>query len=142
MSTQTGAEYFQEEERHLNQELFNLTRLEYAQYCYDATWTLAYALNRTIKRMSTLSLCLHYTPVNLFTEIDPTINPSLNQHLAEAYRVDGTFQIESFTYGNDALTDLIFHQLEDTSFNGITVRPSLLMNIISKMLHTTGTCVI
>ena len=35
---------------HLNQEPFKLTRLEYAQYCYDATWTLAYALNKTIKR--------------------------------------------------------------------------------------------
>ena len=38
-----------EEEKHLNEEPFNLTRLEYAQYCYDATWTLAYALNQTIK---------------------------------------------------------------------------------------------
>ena len=58
-----------------------------------------------------------------FTEINPTIDPSLNQHLAEAYGVNGTFQIENFTYRNDALTDVIFRQLEETSFNGITVRP-------------------
>ena len=45
---QTGAEYFDEENAHLNNEPFNLTKLEYAQYCYDATWTLAYALNKTI----------------------------------------------------------------------------------------------
>ena len=49
MSIKTGAEYFQEEEKHLHQEPFNLTKLEYAQYCYDATWTLAYALDRTIR---------------------------------------------------------------------------------------------
>lgn len=39
----------EEEESHLGEEPFNLTKLEYAQYCYDATWTLAYALDRTIK---------------------------------------------------------------------------------------------
>ena len=59
----------------------------------------------------------------IFTEINPKIDPFLNQHLAEAYGVNGTFQIETFTYGNDALTDVIFRQLEDTSFNGITVCP-------------------
>jgi hypothetical protein len=26
----------------------NITYLEYSQYCYDATWTLAYALNKTL----------------------------------------------------------------------------------------------
>lgn len=63
----------------------------------------------------------HSLPIIYFSEIDPTINPSLNQHLAEAYGVDGSFQIENFAYGNDALTGVIFHQLEGTSFNGITV---------------------
>ena len=57
----------------------------------------------------------------LFAEINPTINPSLNEHLADSYGVNGTFQIENFTYENDALTDMVFRQLEDTSFNGITV---------------------
>lgn len=58
-----------------------------------------------------------------FTEINPKIDPFLNQRLAKAYGVNGTFQIENFTYVNDALTDVIFRQLEDTSFNGITVCP-------------------
>jgi hypothetical protein len=56
-----------------------------------------------------------------FTEINPTTNPFLNHHLAEAYGVNGTFQIQNFAYENDALTDVIFRQLEGTSFNGITV---------------------
>ena len=64
-------------------------------------------------------LLIHYH----LTEINPKIDPFLNQHLAEAYGVNGTFQIENFTYVNDALTDVIFRQLEDTSFNGITVCP-------------------
>ena len=34
---------------HLHRQPFNLTKTEYAQYCYDATWTLAYALHHTIE---------------------------------------------------------------------------------------------
>ena len=45
---QTGGQYFDEEQRHLGVPPLNLTQFEYAQYCYDATWTLAYALNQSI----------------------------------------------------------------------------------------------
>ena len=48
VSLQTGGQYFDEEKLHLGVPPLNLTQLEYAQYCYDATWTLAYALNQTI----------------------------------------------------------------------------------------------
>ena len=37
------------EEVYLGVEPLNLEQLEYAPYCYDATWTLAYALNLTIQ---------------------------------------------------------------------------------------------
>ena len=49
ISFQTGAEYLSEEKSHLNTEPFHLIQTEYAQYCYDATWTLAYALHHTIE---------------------------------------------------------------------------------------------
>ena len=45
---QTGGQYFDEEQHHLGVPPLNLTQFEYAQYCYDATWTLAYALNQSI----------------------------------------------------------------------------------------------
>lgn len=48
-------------------------------------------------------------------------SPSLNEHLVEAYGVNGVFEIENFTYQSDALTNLIFNNIEDTSFSGITV---------------------
>ena len=46
---QTHREYLAEQQLFLGQPPLNLTLLEYSQYCYDATWTLAYALNSTIK---------------------------------------------------------------------------------------------
>ena len=45
---QTGGQYFEEEGSHLGVPPLYLSQVEYAQYCYDATWTLAYALNQTI----------------------------------------------------------------------------------------------
>ena len=45
---QTGGQYFDEEQQHLGVPPLHLKQLNYSQYCYDATWTLAYALNQTI----------------------------------------------------------------------------------------------
>ena len=60
---QTGGQYFDEEQRHLGVLPLNLTQLEYPQYCYDATWTLAYALNQTINgNIHTVELRLMNTP--------------------------------------------------------------------------------
>ena len=73
---QTGAEYFEEEEKHLHQEPFNLTKLEYAQYCYDATWTLAYALDRTMRGLViavlTPAYC-SYTCFNIIYDVFQTL---------------------------------------------------------------------
>ena len=122
---QTGAEYFEEEKEHLDREPFNLTKIEYAQYCYDATWTLAYALDHTIKGLIQLSLVCNYS-VHLcisIAEVDSRINHTLNQRLAEAYGlgINRTFKLENFTYQSDALTNFIFRNIEETSFSGITV---------------------
>ena len=57
-------------------------------------------------------------------------NTSLNVHLAEAYRVNETFEIENFTYQSDALTNLIFNNVEDTSFSGITVWIIMFKNLM------------
>lgn len=51
---QTGGEFLAEERKFLGQPPLNLTYIEYSQYCYDATWTLAYALNKTLKSNSVL----------------------------------------------------------------------------------------
>ena len=48
MKLQTGGEFIDEEKTFLNQPPLNLNMSDYSQYCYDATWTLAYAINKTI----------------------------------------------------------------------------------------------
>ena len=45
---QTGGQYLAEEQSHLGVPPLYLELNEYSQYCYDATWSLAYALNETI----------------------------------------------------------------------------------------------
>ena len=45
---QTGSQYYDEEQLHLGVPPLYLEQFNYSQYCYDATWTLAYALNQTI----------------------------------------------------------------------------------------------
>ena len=47
-SLQTGGQYVVEEQSHLGVPPLYLEQFNYSQYCYDATWTLAYALNQTI----------------------------------------------------------------------------------------------
>lgn len=48
----------------------------------------------------------------------------VNSRLASAYGLpNGTlFGLENFNYGSDALTNITFGHLSNTSFNGITVR--------------------
>ena len=48
---QTGAEYKHEYEEKLDIPPLYYPTNEYAQQCYDATWTLAYALNKTLNGM-------------------------------------------------------------------------------------------
>jgi len=62
---QTGGQYFEEEGSHLGVPPLYLSQLEYAQYCYDATWTLAYALNQTIN--GTYTWC-SYSQEFIFTK--------------------------------------------------------------------------
>lgn len=136
---QTGAEYFEEEKEHLNREPFNLTNIEYAQYCYDATWTLAYALDQTIKGLDSSIPCLClFCPFISIIEVDSRINHTLNQRLVEAYGlgVNRTFKLEDFTYQSDSLTNLIFRKVEETSFSGITVIDSFHGHMHSNTLYS------
>ena len=55
---QTGGQYFDEEQQHLGVPPLHLKQLNYSQYCYDATWTLAYALNQTI--VGNMWVCMYY----------------------------------------------------------------------------------
>ena len=45
---QTGAEFLGQEVEFLEKPPLNLTYDAYSQYCHDATWTFAYALNETL----------------------------------------------------------------------------------------------
>ena len=63
-SSQNGSEYQDAYTAHRNSSLLNLDKNEtnlYAQHCYDATWALAFALNRTITgKLMCLSVCLFF----------------------------------------------------------------------------------
>ena len=48
MILQTGGEFLDEEKKFLNQPPLNLSKSDFSEYCYDATWTLAYAINKTV----------------------------------------------------------------------------------------------
>ena len=56
---QNGGQYFAEEEAHLGVPPLYLELNEYSQYCYDATWTLAYALNETINGNVCVCVCVY-----------------------------------------------------------------------------------
>lgn len=46
---QTGGEFLAEERNFFGQLPLNISFYPYSQYCHDATWTLAFALSKTIK---------------------------------------------------------------------------------------------
>lgn len=45
----------------------------------------------------------------------------VNEKIAQAYRIPSHFELEDFTYENDALLEIIFRHLSNTSFRGFTV---------------------
>ena len=50
------------------------------------------------------------------------MDSEVNTRLASLYDVEnGTFGLEDFNYGSDALTNITFAHLKNTSFNGVTV---------------------
>ena len=42
--------------------------------------------------------------------------------LLECAEIGGTFAVEDFGYDNDTLLKIMFRNIEETKFNGITVR--------------------
>jgi hypothetical protein len=49
-------------------------------------------------------------------------NPSLQQELAVFNNGQDFYGLEHFTYNNSGIVNLVFGHLEDTDFDGITVR--------------------
>ena len=50
--SQMRNQFHNEEKQHLNLPPFNFTRSSFSRYCYDATWALAWSLNKTMKGIS------------------------------------------------------------------------------------------
>ena len=48
LNLQIGEEFREEESRHLGQPPFNFSRSSFARYCHDATWALAWSLNKSV----------------------------------------------------------------------------------------------
>ena len=46
----TGGEFDKEEDHHLGEVPFNFTRFKFSRYCHDATWALAWSLQRALER--------------------------------------------------------------------------------------------
>lgn len=71
-----------------------------AQTCYDGTWALAMALNRTIQAVGN--------------------NTDLNKRAQEEAMINASFGLENFTYNNTSVLEVLFGYLEKTQFRGIT----------------------
>ena len=125
----------------------NITQFQYSQYCHDATWTLAYALNRTLNSKTSSSVlnqqdCLHFSYqtssdqesqhdrqtalADLFFSTGLNDNET-NREVAEAFNTTQPFRLEDFTYSNRKLMDIMIGHLSNTSFNGITVMSDQLL---------------
>lgn len=64
---------------------------------------------------------LRYEAMNQSTFTD-TSDSEINSKLASSYEAsDGTFTLDHFDYKSDALTNITFLHIENTSFTGITV---------------------
>lgn len=46
----------------------------------------------------------------------------VNEGIAQAFNITQPFRLEDFTYSNNLLLEIIFRHLENTSFDGITVK--------------------
>ena len=106
----------------------------YAQPCYDATWTLAKALDLTIKGncKSHVSKCMQWLAIesgNL--QYTPHTDIGDNSELNHRLRVydndldlsaDVDFALQHFSYNNSGVLNLVYGHLNRTNFTGITVR--------------------
>ena len=114
---QSGGDYRELYKRHLNESQLkdrcreNLPFDNYSQPCYDATWTLAFALNETINGML-ISSFFSYTiiivsPYMIFETEDSQLGITLGLH--------------NFTYDDNSLRDTLFQHLNRTDFKGLAV---------------------
>ena len=95
---QTGSEFKAEEDLRI-QGPPEYNRVQFSPYCYDAVWTLAYALNETLQGL-------------LFQE-----------HLA-LKKISVTFIIQAVTfnnYSNNDFHDRLYQLVNESNFIGVTV---------------------
>ena len=79
---------------------------------------------QTYSRLCIFVFWLHQLIVGqpLEATFSDAANSDINSILASEYEpLNGTFGLEHFNYRSDALTNITFDHLQNTSFNGVTV---------------------
>ena len=155
---QTGGQYLDEEQSYLGVPPLYLKQFNYSQYCYDATWTLAYALNQTINGNVYAVICVCVSEwervcpcavdvafwfyfksfcsgrqlFHLYFTAELEENSALNSKVWDAagLRGNGTFPLDHFSYNNSALLNVIFQHVQRTNFSGITVSGGFMFTVV------------
>jgi gamma-aminobutyric acid type B receptor len=97
----TGYEYMEAVQKHVDEPPFNFSLIAGAGFCHDATWTLAYALNRTV--------------MELMNDEDLRQNASIASGLNSS-----DFSLADFSYQNNVVQQTMLQHLTYTHFTGVT----------------------
>lgn len=94
----------------------------YSEICYEATFTLAFALQNVIEgKWSTCVYGLEFYRVTSHVELET--DSIFNKEAAQQSGLsDGeVFTLENFTYSNSAILERMYYHINNTDFLGITV---------------------
>ena len=83
-------------------------RSQLSPYCYDATWTLAYALNNALQGIIISIIIMIYSYLSFHAVVENTST--------------------GIRYDNEAFYQRMLHNVNKSDFIGITVSPSLVPN--------------
>lgn len=96
----------------------------YAEICYEATFTLAFALQNVIEGNDpVVSIVWDFTCTWLLIHLDLETDPIFNEEAAQESGLsdEEVFTLANFTYSNTAILKRMYYHINNTDFLGITV---------------------
>lgn len=94
----------------------------YSEICYEATFTLAFALQNVIKGNNPV-VFMGIIQGYILTYVELETDPLFNKEAAQLSGLsDGeVFTLDNFTYSNSAILKRMYYHINNTDFLGITV---------------------
>lgn len=116
-------EFQQELSRHLNSPPFNFSSMSVAPQCHDATWALAWSLDKIIKGIASYTILYYSTNFVQHCELNTIILCLIAIPFSgESSEMD----LSTLNYTSDTFTKEILKYMNN-SFIGITVRHSWIL---------------